>query len=310
MQPIVKRLTTNPSLKQQYEEDGIAFNEKHKEQTEKHEISITQGEFIKFPTEWKDFKPSLVKLRPQNETALHYARCFICEKELNDEYAEDVDHYRPKAKKSNADDKQVLQYWWLAYDYRNFCLSCASCNRNKNDVFPLEDESLRVDFANRHQISQEQPLLINPITDYHADFFQLAFVLHPKTINEKIAILLPKKDLALNSLAYKKAKTTIETYCLDMFYMKYQDNLQQNKPQSHLQIIANHKNKEKRNESRLKLLFHFYEQLAVLGEQKLKLNHKDFQTFWATFKTEHPRIANLGLAHLIFLGQFEDLTII
>lgn len=185
-------------------------------------------------------------------------------------------------------------------------LLCADCNRPKNDAFPLEDESFKVNFDKKHEIDNEIPLLINPITEYHADFFRLVFILHPKTINEKIAILLPKKDLDKNSLAYKKAKTTIELYCLDMFYMEFQENLLDGTTKNHIDII-NQNTQKIRNKSRLKLLFHFYEELAILAEAK---NRPNFNKFWNNFKTEKPRIANLGLAHLIVLGQFEDLAII
>lgn len=114
MQPINKRLENNPTLKSEYEKEGEAFNQKHKTRTETHEKQILDGQEIDFSPNWSEFKPCLEKLRPANETALHYSRCFICEKELNDGFANDVDHYRPKSKKRNRGEAQELQYWWLA----------------------------------------------------------------------------------------------------------------------------------------------------------------------------------------------------
>ena len=54
----------------------------------------------------------------------------------------DVDHFRPKGSSKNGEGVQLLEggYWWLAYDYENYRLSCEVVNRGgKKDRFPIED---------------------------------------------------------------------------------------------------------------------------------------------------------------------------
>jgi hypothetical protein len=54
----------------------------------------------------------------------------------------DVDHFRPKGSSKNGEGVQLLEggYWWLAYDYENYRLSCEVVNRGgKKDCFPIED---------------------------------------------------------------------------------------------------------------------------------------------------------------------------
>ena len=76
--------------------------------------------------------------------------CCICETKITDAYARDIEHYRPKN-----------EYWWLAYNYQNYYLTCAECNRKyKHIKFPLLDETQKVNYSNRKSIQEEKPLLI------------------------------------------------------------------------------------------------------------------------------------------------------
>ena len=54
-------------------------------------------------------------------------KCAYCEANIKVVAYGDVEHYRPKS-----------IYWWLAYCYDNYVVSCAICNqRYKSDNFPL-----------------------------------------------------------------------------------------------------------------------------------------------------------------------------
>jgi len=47
-----------------------------------------------------------------------------------------VEHYRPKKAVINANPAHT-GYYWLAYDWSNLLLSCASCNNKKRNHFPI-----------------------------------------------------------------------------------------------------------------------------------------------------------------------------
>jgi hypothetical protein len=85
----------------------------------------------------------------------------------------DVDHFRPKLAVT-VDGLTIAQhggYWWLAYDWRNYRLSCQRCNRpnrdpdgvlrGKTNEFPLRDESKR-NFSKLDSILNEEPRLLDP----------------------------------------------------------------------------------------------------------------------------------------------------
>ncbi|MEZ5716002.1 MAG: hypothetical protein R3D85_13040 [Paracoccaceae bacterium] len=68
---------------------------------------------------WKDSKPQMIV-----ESS---GKCAYCESAVTATYHGDVEHFRPKS-----------VYWWLAYVYDNYLLSCAICNQTfKGDRFAL-----------------------------------------------------------------------------------------------------------------------------------------------------------------------------
>lgn len=74
----------------------------------------------------------------------------------------DVDHFRPKGSAKNGEGEQLLEggYWWLAYDYGNFRLSCPRVNRDgKRDCFPIEDDTVR------GNIDLEKVILLDPCVE-------------------------------------------------------------------------------------------------------------------------------------------------
>jgi hypothetical protein len=82
---------------------------------------------------------------------------------------DDVDHYRPKGRIAEAPDHGG--YWWEAFNWRNFRLSCHRANRlrrnpetgethGKGDRFPLQDEAER--WQGPRDACHEHPSLLDP----------------------------------------------------------------------------------------------------------------------------------------------------
>ena len=207
----------NPDKKIVFVREGKIFNKKYlKKYNEKNLQNIKAHKKLEFPSKWKAMKPAFKKLRGEMDT---FMRCYICGKQLNDIYVKDIEHYRPKGSKGNPKERQ---YWWLAYDYENYYISCADCNRaEKKNAFPIFNEKNKADYFTAQTIDNEEPLLLNPMIDNPSNYFRLVFIIHPKTRDKKIAILLPKKNLPKNSIEYLKAKTTIEIFNLDLKYLQF-----------------------------------------------------------------------------------------
>ena len=111
-------------------------------------------------------------------------KCSYCEERLQGAQFGDVEHYRPKSKVRDAENKVVVDaagnphrgYFWFAYDWFNLLLACAACNRvetsktgtkhGKGERFPLEggDRSFTPDDG-----VVEQPTLLNPWIDDPAE---------------------------------------------------------------------------------------------------------------------------------------------
>ncbi|TFH89246.1 hypothetical protein [Vibrio ouci] len=113
-------------------------------------------------------------------------KCGYCEMPLSD-YG-DVEHYRPKSVVDDIDsegsEREALMnvsgrkfkksckygYWWLAYDWDNYLLSCKLCNQPwKRALFPIQGGRIGNDNDDSeypHKSPQrgaiETPLLLNP----------------------------------------------------------------------------------------------------------------------------------------------------
>ena len=89
-------------------------------------------------------------------------KCAYCEAPLKAVAYGDVEHYRPKS-----------IYWWLAYCYENYLVSCTLCNQAfKKDKFPLADAKKKLN----------GPVLKENLTDQEIE--NLAINLNPDPINE------------------------------------------------------------------------------------------------------------------------------
>lgn len=99
-------------------------------------------------------------------------KCAFCEKTI---VADDshLEHFRPKSEAR--DEQNVLitreAYWWLVYDHRNYLVTCSTCNNQKGNKFPIEDNNTRIiarDFGeiveldDEGVLGNEKPCIINP----------------------------------------------------------------------------------------------------------------------------------------------------
>ena len=105
---------------------------------------------------WSEFKPILIKYFGE--------KCWYSECSLEGTFG-DVDHFRPKNRSTDEQGNTILQdgYWWLAYDYLNYRLSCEKCNRSfdiggKNDKFPLKSGTFPATQGNKN----DAPILLDP----------------------------------------------------------------------------------------------------------------------------------------------------
>ena len=116
--------------------------------------------------------------------SIHHCKCAYCERHLNGDYGA-IDHFRPKGGYIDTQTGELRKpgYWWLAYDWDNLLLSCSECNTSyKRNHFPLTDENQR-NIANK-DVSQEQPLLINPAEEDPANHIEFnRWVVLPKEMD-------------------------------------------------------------------------------------------------------------------------------
>lgn len=108
---------------------------------------------------WSQFKPILIKYYGE--------KCWYSECGLEGSFG-DVDHFRPKNKSTDEKGNVILAdgYWWLAYDYLNYRLSCEKSNRRfgnggKKDVFPLKSGTVPATQWNKN----DTPILLDPCVD-------------------------------------------------------------------------------------------------------------------------------------------------
>ena len=163
------------------------FYGKRKEAFEK-ELLLEERSIKRRETGKHDFKPGRWKPAKTQLFVETKNKCAYCETTTKANQPGDVEHYRPKS-----------IYWWLAYCYDNYLVSCRSCNQSKFNHFPIQNGKMRgpairsnttdafiaskagtiapdplnkvkVDaFIRQHK--QERPLLLNPYFDDPAEYF-------------------------------------------------------------------------------------------------------------------------------------------
>jgi len=123
--------------------------------------------------------------------AMHGHVCAFCLSELPRGDRGDVEHFRPKS-----------LYFWLAYVFGNYLLSCSKCNRIfKGDVFPLRPGARRVGYSDRADLATEERLFLDPAEDLVEDLLivEAGDVLY----NLKAAPSLPEIDAWLGRAGIK-----------------------------------------------------------------------------------------------------------
>jgi uncharacterized protein (TIGR02646 family) len=120
--------------------------------------------FVKTYSGWTSLKKWL--------SDISFGKCWYCER--RSPLAEmDVDHFRPKLDLTV--DRVVVAthggYWWLAYDWHNYRLSCQRCNRPNSDEvkilrgkwneFPVRLEAHRA-HSPTDPLGAEEPQILDP----------------------------------------------------------------------------------------------------------------------------------------------------
>lgn len=164
------------------------FYGKRKEAFEK-ELLLNERRIKRCEKENHEFRS--YRWKPAKEQLLAETRdkCAYCEAPTSVVAFGDVEHYRPKS-----------IYWWLAYCYDNYLVSCQICNqRFKKDNFPIQNRRMRAPIIRRNTTDnsiavqagtiapdplnqgevenficlhqQERPLLLNPYFDEPSNYF-------------------------------------------------------------------------------------------------------------------------------------------
>ena len=99
--------------------------------------------------------------------------CAFCGRELPEGDRGDVEHFRPKGKLS--ENNQHGGYWWLAYEFDNYVLSCRTCNStHKGSRFPLRTaNAVWVTYETRSRLANEARLLLDPGVDPMEELIQV-----------------------------------------------------------------------------------------------------------------------------------------
>jgi len=99
-------------------------------------------------------------------------KCAFCEKTIVADDSQ-IEHFRPKSEVRDEENTLITReaYWWLVYDHRNYIVSCSTCNYQKGNKFPIEDNGARVtardideiiDLNDEGVLENEIPHIINP----------------------------------------------------------------------------------------------------------------------------------------------------
>jgi hypothetical protein len=141
-------------------------------------------------------------------------KCPICECPLDNSVVRDtkngtttlsptIDHYRPK---------DGTLYPNLKHDHENYILMCSDCNNAyKGNRFPLHSSTpiRNTSALKTSEITDEKPLIVNPILDNVFDLFKIALKQTPS--GKKVLELSPKQT---DGYMKEKAEETIRVFSL------------------------------------------------------------------------------------------------
>jgi hypothetical protein len=137
-----------------------------------------------------------------------FGKCVYCEQKIRPSQHGDVEHFRPKARVTDVNDKMVYfdkdnksiphpGYYWLAYDWRNLVPSCILCNTysHRSEGSRLIGKGTRFPVVGAYATAPgeealEHPLLLLPTKDDPGDHVEMTEtgVLAPKTERGKSTI--------------------------------------------------------------------------------------------------------------------------
>jgi len=130
--------------------------------------------------------------------AMHGRVCAYCQCHLPPNDPGDVEHFRPKSR-----------YWWLAYDFVNYLLSCAACNRHrKKEKFPLAQGAQPCLWEDRHNLHAERLLLLDPVLDDMEAWVQVDH-------DAPLCPVEPRAGLAPGSEPWERVNATIHLFKLN-----------------------------------------------------------------------------------------------
>ena len=128
---------------------------------------VSRSDYINRNSSWGLLKEWLSKVS--------FGKCWYCETKSTRAPC-DVDHFRPKLAVT-VDGVRLAGhdgYYWLAYEWHNFRLSCQRCNRPEKDAsailrgkgseFPIQDETQRC-FLPASSPHAESPKILDPCTE-------------------------------------------------------------------------------------------------------------------------------------------------
>lgn len=120
-----------------------------------------------------------------------FGKCVYCESLIPNSNPGDIEHFRPKGKVTDLNDKLVMVsvdgkevphpgYYWLAYDVNNLMPSCIDCNRpsSGNSAGKKIGKWMKFPVNGKHAFKpgdelNEEPLLINPIIDNPSEHLEI-----------------------------------------------------------------------------------------------------------------------------------------
>ncbi|WP_157660551.1 hypothetical protein [Burkholderia ubonensis] len=135
-----------------------------------------KSETVEFPSKWSAFKDIFVKAQR--------GKCGYCEGRVWGLQYGDIEHFQPKAEVHELSDnpdhwgretpwestveqrktENTLKpgYWWQAYEWSNYLISCQICNQQwKKNLYPLKEPRTQPP----HRDDCEQPLLLSPFLE-------------------------------------------------------------------------------------------------------------------------------------------------
>ncbi len=132
--------------------------------------------------------------------AMHGRVCGYCGADVS-EAGNDVEHFRPKS--NVLEDKAHGGYWWLAYDFSNYLLSCVVCNqRYKVDRFPMQPGELHLRYQDRQNLAAEQRILLDPTCDTIEEFVTVDWLQPAGKLEPKAGLTLAQTERVQQVLTF------------------------------------------------------------------------------------------------------------